>query len=138
MVIHYPAPAPGDIVWCRFPDVEGIHSGPKARPALVLSIMDNEIPVRVRVAYGTSQRPTPVRRGELLIATKDKTAFEASGLSYPTKFSLNKVVVVPYTDLWFDLAPVTSGLVAASPKLGSLHATLMVELSRAAREAGLL
>ena len=131
-------PTPGDIVWCRFPIVESIQPGPKPRPALVLSVMDHESPVRVRVAYGTSQKLTPVRKGDLVVDAKNPVAYLASGLSYPTKFALSKVLVLPYTSLWFERAPLAGGLLAPCPKLGVLHATLMIALQRAAKEAGLI
>lgn len=138
MTLVFPAPNPGDIVWCRFPQVEHIHPGPKSRPALVLSVMDDSHPVRVRVVYGTSQKPTPIRRGELLIRRENEAAFRLSGLSYPTKFSFSKVVVLPYTSVWFGPALLASGLFAPTPRLGMLHAALMGKLQRAAREAGLI
>jgi len=40
--IWYGAPAPGDIVWCRFPQDGVPGPGPKARPALVLSVGEKE------------------------------------------------------------------------------------------------
>jgi hypothetical protein len=43
----------------------------------------------------------------------------------------------PGYDLWFDLAPKGQGLVAATPKLGSLHVSLMTDVFRAVKEAGL-
>jgi len=100
--------------------------------------MDDSLPVRVRVVYGTSQKPTPVRRGEFLIRRENEAAFRLSGLSYPTKFSLSKVVVLPYTDVWFAPAPLATGRCAPTPRMGMLHAMLMGELQRAAREAGLV
>jgi hypothetical protein len=134
----YPSPEVGDIVWCRFPEHEAIKPGPKPRPALVLSVMDNADPVRVRLVYGTSQKITPVGKGQMVIGKEQKKAFALSGLSYPTKFDFNKVIVVPYNDLWFDLAPKGQGLVAATPKLGSLHVSLMTDVFRAVKEAGLV
>ena len=138
MSLVFSAPDPGDIVWCRFPEVEGIKPGPKSRPALVLSVMDDSRAPRVRVVYGTSQKLVPIRRGELLIRREDAAAFKMSGLSFPTKFSFNKIVVVPYTDVWFQRAPLTSGLTAPTPRMGTLHPMLMNDLQRAAREAGLI
>ena len=31
-------PAPGDIVWCLFPEIPDIQPGPKPRPALVMRL----------------------------------------------------------------------------------------------------
>jgi hypothetical protein len=134
----YPSPEVGDIVWCRFPEHESIHPGPKPRPAIVLSAMDASDPVRVRVVYGTSQKITPLRSGQMVIRREQKAAFALAGLSYTTKFDFNHVLVVPYTSGWFDLAPKGEGLVSATPKLGSLHPSLMMDVQRAAKEAGLV
>jgi len=134
----YPAPEVGDIVWCRFPQHESLKPGPKPRPAIVLAIMDDASPVRVRVVYGTSRKLTPVTPGTLVIREEQKSAFAQAGLSYSTKFDFNKVVILPYNTLWFDLAPKGGALVAASPKLGSLHASLMADVARAAKESGLI
>lgn len=100
--------------------------------------MDSESPVRVRVAYGTSQKLTPLRKGDFVVDQKSPVAYSASGLSYATKFALSKVVVLPYTNLWFERAPLAGGLLAPCPKLGMLHPTLMSVLQRAAKEAGLI
>ncbi len=100
--------------------------------------MDDSQPIRVRVVYGTSQKPLPIRRGELLIRRENEAAFKLSGLSYPTKFNFSKIVVLPYTNVWFQSAPLASGLVAPTPRIGMLHAMLMGDLQRAAREAGLI
>lgn len=118
--------------------MESIQPGPKPRPALVLSVMDSERPVRVRVAYGTSQKLTPVRKGDFVVDENNLVAYLASGLSYPTRFVLSRVLVLPYTSLWFERAPLAGSLFAPCPKLGVLHATLMDALQRAAREAGLI
>lgn len=134
----YPAPEVGDIVWCRFPEHEALKPGPKPRPAIVLSVMDNASPVRVRVVYGTSQKIVPMRKGQMVMRKEARAAFVQAGLSYTTKFDFNKVIVLPYTDLWFDLAPKGPSLVAATPRLGSLHASLLSDVQRAAGEAGLL
>ena len=116
--------------------MDSILRGPKPRPALVLSVEDERNPVRVRVAYGTSKKLTPMRKGELIISQKHPDAYTASGLYFPTKFVLNAVVVLDYTSTWCALAPMPGGLVAPSPRLGYLHATMMMELRRACVEAG--
>ena len=134
----YPSPQVGDIVWCRFPEDASIHPGPKPRPANVLSVMDESKPVRVRVVYGTSQKITPLGKGAMVIKKEQVAAFKQAGLSHTTKFDFNKVLIVPYTTAWFDLAPLGEGLTAATPQLGTLHAALVVEVQRAAKEAGLI
>lgn len=136
----FPAPSAGDIVWCRFPEVESIQPGPKPRPALVLSVMDAEPekPIRVRVMYGTTQATDRVGRGEFRIRKEQTAAFKASGLAYTTKFSCSKVVVLAYTATYFELAPKGGGLQGSSPVLGTLHATLMGAVRDALVEGGLL
>ena len=51
----WPAPEPGDIVWCRFPERPRDKPGPKPRPALVLAVTQRSGGFEVEVAYGTSQ-----------------------------------------------------------------------------------
>ena len=126
----FPAPAPGDIVWCRFPQVGGLGPGPKPRPALILAVQDDVAPVRVRVAYATSV--DEVEPWEFRIAPEDGPAFAASGLAFPTKFSMLKVVVLDYTDHWFAFSPGRPP--RQSPRLGVLHPSLLPR-ARAAYEA---
>jgi hypothetical protein len=56
-------PAPGDIVWCLFPEIPDIEPGPKPRPALVMSVERREDGDLVSVVYGTSQEPDPIENG---------------------------------------------------------------------------
>ena len=131
----FPAPAPGDVVWCRFPNRERIQPA-KPRPALVLSVMDDASPIRVRVVYGTSRAVTSVRPTEVLIGPDQPAAYLLSGLSRPTKFCLTSVVILDYTDLWFGPAPAFP--VRPTPQLGVLHPSIMPALRRAAIAARLL
>lgn len=126
-------PAPGDIVWCRFPEVEGIRPGPKSRPALILSVQDDVTPVRVKVAYGTSQQPEKLAPWEFAIGPDDSVAFTLSGLAVATKFSMRKVVILAYTDFWFSRAP---GQLSSTPRLGLLHPSLMSRAAAAFAAAG--
>jgi hypothetical protein len=119
----YPAPEPGDIVWCRFPELDGIPPGPKSRPALVLAVDDARSPARVRVAYGTSRGLTRIQAWEFAIGPDDGEAYLLSGLSMPTKFSLRQVVLLDYTALWF--APAPGRPPKATPRLGVLHPSLV-------------
>ncbi|MEJ7745864.1 MAG: hypothetical protein WKF61_03740 [Luteimonas sp.] len=137
MTHHFNAPAPGDIVWCQFPNVDSIQPWPKPRPALVLSVEDKRNPARVRVAYGTSRKLAPMRKGAFVISQENPDAWMASGLYLPTKFGLG-TVVLDYTSTWFALAPMPGGLVAPSPRMGYLHPTMVTELQRACVEAGLI
>lgn len=126
-------PAPGDIVYCRFPEEIG-KPGPKPRAALVTGIVEFHDGTKgVIVAYGTSQKTRELRSGEFLISAQDGEAYRASGLSYPTKFDLRSTTALPYTDEWFRVPPVP--LFGQTPKLGILHPSLMQRASAAARAA---
>ena len=120
----WPEPQAGVIVWCRFPDTPALRPGPKPRPALVLIVFDDEAPqFRVRVTYGTSQKVDRLYAGEFRITPQDGAAFRLSGLSFPTKFNLFKVVELPYSTPWFDVPPAAP--FGQTPQLGVLHANLM-------------
>lgn len=126
-------PTAGDFVWCFFPQDDHLEPGPKPRPGLVLkvqSVLGEEQQFAVSVAYGTSQKVESLYSGEFLISKSDGDAFQLSGLSYPTKFNVNKVVILPYNDEWFAIPPQPRH--GQNPKLGTLHASLMLRL-RAAR-----
>jgi hypothetical protein len=118
-----PLPALGDIVYCRFPELEDIPAS-KPRPVLVVGIVefDDGTP-GVRVAYGTSKRVSELHAGEFAITPADGSAYTHSGLSYPTKFDLRKPENLPYTDTWFRVPP--GQPFGQSPKLGILHPSLV-------------
>lgn len=125
-------PAAGDVVWCHFPD--DIHPRPKPRPALILEVFDDDAPqFFVRVAYGTSQRTTSLRRGEFSIErSRNLAAFEAAGLSFDTKFDLKQVLELPFSTEWFSVPPAAPH--GQTPKLGTLHPSL-VRAVQAAHQA---
>ena len=120
----FPAPRPGDIVWCRFPEDKLSAPGPKARPALVLRVGEDAAQhAVVEVAYGTSLKVEPLYAGEFAITPADRAAYEAAGLSYPTKFNLRETFELDFNDEWFDVpAGAPHG---QTPKLGVLHPSLM-------------
>lgn len=119
----FPLPAPGDIVYCRFPEILG-KPGPKPRPALVTGLAEFEDgTLAVVVAYGTSRKTTRLLAGEFLIAPVDGEAYRAAGLSFATKFDLRRRVILPCTDEWFRVPPVP--FFGQTPKLGILHPSLM-------------
>ncbi|WP_457371359.1 type II toxin-antitoxin system PemK/MazF family toxin [Pseudomonas sp. TE3911] len=125
-ILFRPLPAPGDIVWCHFPQVIG-NPGPKARPALVIAIFDNDH--AVRIAYGTSQKTEKVYPGEFVLDPAD-AGFPLSGLAQRTKFDLNNTVDVFFDSDWF--APNQS--VHAStplPKMGRLDISYMPAAQKA-------
>lgn len=124
-------PVAGDIAWCRFPD--GINKRPKPRPALVLAVFGSVPPFAARVAYGTSQRVRKLFRGEFaILQSHHPQAYELANLSYDTKFNLRLHVDLPYTSDWFDVPPHAPH--GQTPKLGTLHASLM-RVAIAAHEA---
>jgi hypothetical protein len=131
----WPPPSPGDIVWCHFPFLPATQPGPKPRPALVVGVRTFEDGVTIQVAYGTTQRTTSLRSGEFLIS-KDRhpVAFKQAGLAFDTKFDLNKVIELPWTDRYFKVPPTPNPAFGQTPKLGSLHAS-MIKALRAAHGA---
>jgi len=94
----FPLHAPGELVYCRFPEALG-KPGPKPRPALVTGLAEFEDGTKgVVVAYGTSQKTHQLHAGEFLIAPSEPEAYRVAGLSFATKFDLRKLVILPYTD----------------------------------------
>ena len=130
----FPAPRAGDIVWCRFPQDKLPKPGPKPRPALVLSVGEDQGHPIVEVAYGTSQKVNSLYTGEFAIASSDQAAYAAAGLSYPTKFNLIETFELDFNDTWFSVAP--GAPYGQTPKLGVLHPSLMRRVEAAARGAG--
>ena len=128
-------PSPGDILWCHFPFLPATEPGPKPRPALVVGVRTFEDGVTVQVAYGTTQRTTALRSGEFLIS-KDKhaVAFKQAGLGFDTKFDLKKVIELPWTARYFKVPPTPNPAFGQTPKMGSLHASMIRALC-AAHEA---
>lgn len=121
----WPAPSPGDIVWCHFPFLPSTDPGPKPRPALVVGVRKYADGVAVHVAYGTTQRTTALRAGEFLISRdKHAVAFKQAGLAFDTKFDLNRVVELAWSDRYFKSPPAITHAFGQSPKLGSLHASM--------------
>jgi hypothetical protein len=116
-------PQPGDIVWCRFPQLDAPGPGPKPRPALVIAVGDADTKPVVRVAYGTSQKTDQLYPGEFAILPTEADAFTESGLSYATKFDLGKIFELDYNDIWFGVPP--QAPYGQHPKLGILHPSLL-------------
>lgn len=126
-------PTAGEIVWCHFPD--DIHSRPKPRPALILTVFDDDAPrFTVRVAYGTSQRTTTLHRGEFaILRDRHPAAYAAAGLSYDTKFDLKQTLELPYSTEWFSVPPAAPH--GQMPKLGVLHPSIVRAVQAAFRAA---
>ncbi|WPO98183.1 type II toxin-antitoxin system PemK/MazF family toxin [Pseudomonas sp. HR96] len=121
-----PLPAPGDIVWCKFPERLGT-PGPKSRPGLVIGVFDEER--KVRVCYGTSQKTDRIYPGEFVL-DPDDDGFPLSGLGARTKFDLNHTFDLAFDTDWFAMH---SSLVPAIPlpKMGSLHSSYMQAIKKA-------
>ncbi|MFM9885194.1 MAG: hypothetical protein ACKVQT_19390 [Burkholderiales bacterium] len=130
-MISWGEPAAGEIVWCHFPD--DINPRPKARPALILTVYDDDAPkFSVEVAYGTSQRTTELRRGEFaILRDRNPAAYQTAGLSYDTKFDLRQTVILPYSTEWFSVPPAAPH--GQKPTLGTLHPSLVRALEAAYR-----
>jgi hypothetical protein len=130
-MIWWDEPTAGEIVWCHFPD--HIHPRPKPRPALILTVYDDDAPeFAVEVAYGTSQRTTDLYRGEFsVLRDRNPAAYRAAGLSYDTKFDLRQAVVLPYNTEWFSVPPAAPH--GQRPMLGTLHPSLVRALQAAYR-----
>jgi len=131
----FPAPSPGDVVWCRFPeDLRNPAPGPKARPGIVVRLFapaSQDAPYVVEVCYGTKQL-RGIYDHELLIARSEHPdEFALAGLSYDTKFDLSKFARLPYTDEWFEIPKLQR--YGATPKMGLLHASAVPRLQAAAR-----
>ena len=129
----WPAPEPGDIVWCRFPERPRDKPGPKPRPALVLEVTQRTDGIEVKVAYGTSQKLERLQAGEFAIRKLDTAAaYALAGLSFDTKFDLAKTLSLPWDDAFFAVPP--DPRYGQIPKLGSLHSG-MVKIVEAALRA---
>lgn len=109
------SPRTGDIVETRFPDFLrdqfGIKSVVKTRPCLVVGVEEfaNGQTV-VKVAYGTShtedrrvqgQNVEGIQPGEMVVLADDKR----TGLTSDTKFSLRKVLDLPFSTEFFSPCP---------------------------------
>jgi PemK-like, MazF-like toxin of type II toxin-antitoxin system len=130
----WPSPAPGDIVWCLFPEIPDIEPGPKPRPALVVGVEERTDGVLVRVVYGTSQRVNRLNTGEVAITqAKHSAAYALAGLAYDTKFDFKIIIELPWTERYFKAPP--RAVHGKVPKIGTLHATVMRAVETAYRAA---
>ena len=127
-------PAPGDIVWCLFPEVPNIEPGPKPRPAIVLSVERLDDGDQVSVVYGTSQHLMRLKTGEVAITqAKNPAAFKLAGLAYDTKFDFKVIVDLPWSDRYFKVPARNPH--GNTPKLGAMHATVGRAVEAAYRAA---
>jgi hypothetical protein len=133
MPLWWPEPPAGEIAWCHFTD--NINPRPKPRPALILAVFDDDAPqFHIRVAYGTSPRPTALHSGEFsILRLHNPIVYEAAGLSYDTKFNLKQAIDLPYTTEWFSIPPAAPH--GQTPKLGTLHPSPVLAVQAAYRAA---
>ena len=109
-------PGKGTILSCFFPLNESPETpGPIARPALILgsfrSPKDKSTPM-VIVAYGTSRKARANLGLEIRVASIAKKV--ETGLHRPTRFTLNRLRILPYNSQYFDFS------VGGSPVIGML------------------
>ena len=123
MLHWWPEPAAGDIVWCHF--LDDFHLKAKPRPVLILKVFDDDAPqFHVSVVYGTSKRTAALHRGEFaILQTVNRTAYDAAGLSFDTKFDMRQILDLAYSTEWFSVPPGAPH--GQTPKLGTLHASLV-------------
>lgn len=134
MTTNWKLPAPGDIVWCLFPELPDIEPGPKPRPALVMRVDRDDTDDFVSVVYGTSKQLARLKTGEVAIKkASHPAAYALAGLTADTKFDFKVIVDLPWSDRYFKV-PVrnTHG---NTPKLGTLHATILHAVEVAYRAA---
>jgi len=127
-------PAVGDIAWCMFPEIPDTDPGPKPRPALLLSVESREDGDLVRVAYGTSQNVTRLKTGEVAITqAQHQAAYALAGLAYDTKFDFKVIVNLAWSERYFKV-PLRNRH-GNTPKIGTLHATVLHAVEAAYRAA---
>ncbi|MGB4116799.1 MAG: hypothetical protein WBK51_09660 [Polaromonas sp.] len=127
-------PAPGDIVWCLFPELPNVEPGPKPRPALVTAVESREAGHVISVVYGTSQKVAQLKTGEFAITqASHPAAYALAGLAYDTKFDFKVVVDLAWTERYFKVLPKNRH--TNHPKIGTLHATVMQAVEAAYRAA---
>ena len=131
---NWKLPAPGDIVWCLFPELPNIEPGPKPRPALVTAVENREDGHVISVIYGTSQKVTQLKTGEFAITqAKNPAAYALAGLAYDTKFDFEVVVELAWSERYFKVLPKNRH--TNNPKIGTLHATVLHAVEAAFRAA---
>lgn len=129
---NWQLPAPGDIVWCLFPEVPDIEPGQKPRPALVIHVERREDGDLVGVVYGTSKNVTRLKTGEVAITkAKHPAAYALARLAYDTKFDFKVIVELPWSERYFKVP--TGSPHGKSPKLGTLHVTVLHAVESAYR-----
>ena len=115
-----------DIVTAYFPEREPSPDGSiKLRPTLVLNVLKGKTSGRMacRVAYGTKILKLRTR-GHLDLTIQNSADLDFFGLPYATRFDLDNVAVLPWTEDFFGC---WSGY--SSPRLSALTETYVKELA---------
>ena len=134
MSTNWKIPCVGDIVWCLFSEVPDTEPGPKPRPAMVLKVEVRDDGASVQVAYGTSKHLNRLKTGEVAITkSQHSAAYSLAGLAYDTKFDFKVLVNLPWTDQYFKV--LTLNKAGNTPKIGTLHASVMHAVEAAYRAA---
>lgn len=118
------APAPLDLVWCRFPLNEDPNNpGPKNRPALVRSLIFNKGHTRalLDVTYGTTKLRHSENPFDLIIS--NLASIDACGLPAATRFALGRTIIVPWCSEFFQAREGYN-----SPRIGSLDTQSKMQL----------
>ncbi len=102
---YYPlstAPAPYDIVWCRFPYEEAPDKpGPEPHPGLIRqAFADQNGNPWVEVVFGTSK--DPLRSGNEYFTISKVSEMNACNLKYATRFCFRKCMQLPWSEEYFE------------------------------------
>lgn len=88
----------------------------------------------VAVVYGTSQNLSRLKTGEVAITqAKHPAAYALAGLAYETKFGFKVMVDLPWSERYFKVP--ARNPCGNTPKLGTLHATVLHAVEAAYRAA---
>jgi hypothetical protein len=96
------APAPYDVVWCRFPTVEEPSlPAEKSRPGLVRqAFQDQDGNAWVKLVYGTSVDPYRATLTDFTVATLPE--MNVCGLKQATRFRLDREMTLPWSKEFFE------------------------------------
>ena len=97
------APQAFSLVACYYPYAitESVEPGPKLRPALVTSVYaDDTGDFACGVAYGTTKLKI-TQRIDLDLIIQNHVHMEAVGLPKATRFDLDLIIVLPWTEEYF-------------------------------------
>ena len=96
------APAPYDIVWCRFPYEESPDQpGPVPHPGLIRqAFVDQDGKPWAEVVYGTSKDPN--RDGFEYFTVSKVSEMDACNLKYATRFCFKTCMQLPWAEEFFQ------------------------------------